>query len=199
MLILFEGPDGSGKTTLINALKTHHFKDALICKRNSFKTWSEDNSNYPINIDLTESALWDWRFFLEMHKSNFASHMFLCDRSFITQIVYQNATGPETKFDALDKTLDAYEKEVFDVPHLVVYCKRSTLRNDGDIYFINGKEDDILKEYDKYMSDVKLNTLHLNTEIIDVDTSVALVLGAIQAAFQHFVLSTSTKPLQIWT
>jgi thymidylate kinase len=198
MLILFEGPDGSGKTTLIKQLTSKHLQNALVCKRNSFKTYSEETSNYPVNIDLTQSALYDWRFFLEMHAANFASHMFLCDRSFITQVVYQNATGPETKFDALDKTLEAYEKEVKNLPHLVVFCKRSTLRNDNDVHFINGKEDDIVKEYFNYMQNTSLNTIHLDTEKLTVDASVALVLGAIQAAYNLYVNESKDK-LTIWT
>jgi cytidylate kinase len=199
MLILFEGPDGSGKTTLIKHIKQKHLKDALICKRNSFKSYNSDVSLYPNNIDLTQSALYDWRFFLEMHKSNFASHMFLCDRSFITQKVYQDITGPDTKTQLLDDTLIALEQEVSTVPHLVVYCKNKKLRNDSDFVFMDGKEDAIVKRYEDFFNnECMLNKVTINTELIDEESSVSVILGAIQAAYNNYV-QKSSKRLSIWT
>jgi hypothetical protein len=134
-----------------------------------------------------------------MHAANFGSHMFLCDRSFITQSVYQNATGPETRTPELDATLAAYAKEVEKVPHLVVYCKRDTLRNDNDLWFINGKEKEIIAEYDTYMQSSILNTLYLDTKLLDEDACTALILGASQAAYSHYLNNNNEARLQLWT
>ncbi|WIC41351.1 thymidylate kinase [Chryseobacterium phage MA9V-1] len=199
MLVLFEGPDGSGKSTLIAKIKQKFLPEALVCKRNSFKTYNPEESKYPTNIDLTLSAPWDWRFFLEMHEANFKSHNFLCDRSFITQRVYQDALGPETKTPELDATLLAYEHEVSQIPHLVVYCKRKTLRNDGDFVAMDNKELDIVARYEKYIdSECTLNKIVIDTEKLDVDSCTALIVGAIQAAYNHYVENKSGKAINIW-
>lgn len=200
MLIIFEGPDGSGKSTLIDKLVRNHLKDALVCKRSSFKTFDPETSHYPININLTESALWDWRFFLEMNTRNFKTHNFLVDRSFITQRIYQDVTGAHTKTDILDKTLIALEKETAELPHLLIYCRSKHLRNDGDFIHMDNKEISIIDRYETYIKDeCILNKLVIDTDSLDEDSSVSIVMGAIQASYHHYTSNTDNnkKPLNI--
>lgn len=198
MLIIFEGPDGAGKSTLINKLKRNHLTDALVCKRSSFKTYNPEESNYPMNIDLTQSALWDWRFFLEMMGQSFISHNIMCDRSYITQRVYQDVTGVETKTELLDKTLIALEKETLKLPHILVYCRSKYLRNDGDFKHMDNKEISIIHRYEKYIKDeCILNKIVIDTDTLDEDSSVSLILGAIQAGYSHYINTNNKTPLNI--
>ena len=48
------------------------------------------------------------------------------------------------------------------------------------------------------MDNTSLNTIHLDTDKLSIDASVALVLGAIQAAYNLYVNESSDK-LTIWT
>lgn len=199
MLVLFEGPDKSGKTTFIKKIKSTYLPDALVCKRNSLKTYCPDTSNFPIPVDLNASSLWDWRFFLEMHQHNFVSHNFLCDRSFVTQMVYQSALHPETRTPELDATLVGLEKEIKKYPHLLVYCKNRSLDDvDSDIFHMDNRDISIIKRYDDYIkNECILNKIVIDTGRLDEDSSVSLILGTIQAGYNHHIQKIKT-PLNLW-
>lgn len=205
MLVLFEGPDGAGKTTLIKKLITEHFNNALYCKRTSWKNFNTANSSYKENIDLDVSILYDWRFFFEALSANFESHMFFLDRSFITHKVYQLAVNQSTRTPQTDDILVSYEKELIRRPHLVVYTKHSKLRDEKDVKWISQETAPaIISEYNKYFdNNTALNTLTINTEKHDIETSVAAILGGILACKHHykqlryFPKNATTEPIKM--
>lgn len=205
MLVLFEGPDGAGKTTLIKKLIAEHFKDALYCKRTSWKNFNPAQSSYKENIDLDVSILYDWRFFFESLSANFINTMFFLDRSFITHKVYQLAINQSTRTPKTDDILESYEKELLRHPHLVVYTKHSKLRDEVDVEWISQKTAPaIIAEYNKYFdTNKRLNTLTINTEKHDIETSVAAILGGILACkhkykqLRYFPETANTEPIKM--
>lgn len=199
MLVLFEGPDQSGKTTFIKKIKSKFLPEALVCKRDSLKLYDPKTSNYPVNVDLNNSSLYDWRFFVEMHQHNFTTHNFLCDRSFLSQKIYQDALHPETKTELLDQILIGIEKEISKHPHLLVYCRNNSLDNeDSDIFHMDHAESAVVKRYDDYIkNECILNKIVIDTGRLDPDSSVSLIIGAIQAGYNHHIQNIKT-PLNLW-
>ncbi len=136
MLIIFEGNEGSGKTTISNNIAA--LLNTKVLKRDSFKNNGSKFSIFRKFYDLNESAFWDWRFFLEMLDPLITSgDHFVCDRSFITQEVYHRAFEqrfPENPVTVEHEDLyNDYAKILQDIPHLIIYITRDIARNDDDL------------------------------------------------------------------
>lgn len=189
MLVIFEGNEDSGKTTLLSAIKTvrPYF---VASKRTSFKTWWDDYSSgmikYPENWDLAESFKHDWRFFLEMLGQDGAKlTTFLCDRSFITHMIFAKALYPETWNSLMDEYYEAYEHEMLKMQHVIVYCKRDV--QDFEDHFSGdrslGQEDyDLLAEqYDIWRAKTKLNVLDIDNNNYTVEENTLKVISVVGA------------------
>ncbi len=199
MLIIFEGGENSGKTTLINSLMEDFridsdasrfgghaslpdkFYRAMRCTRKSFKNFDPSKSHYDFNWDLTESALYDWRFWLESMENSIRDNVFIWDRSFITQKVYQKAIGPDSITPNHISILHSYEKHLADLEHMVFYCERDAKFKDDYGMIDEGNHKVILAEYDKW---AKTNAHNLNITRVSntsrtVGESASFIFGEI--------------------
>lgn len=133
MLIIFEGNEGVGKSSLAKMLADTYSTNVM--KRASHKdTIQNQIDNWGHMLNLNDSALYDWRFLLEMLEQQIASgKMFIADRSFITQAVYHSAFWPEEYItDVHRKTYEALCKILLELPHIVFHIERNQLRLDDE-------------------------------------------------------------------
>ena len=109
MLILIDGPDGSGKTTLVNNLISHGMiKVDRICR------------DIPNQYDVTKTI------FENCAKDN---AMYVIDRYYLTELVYRtilNDKKPTIKLDEIVKLLN--------IPNILyVFCDTDTAFNDAQL------------------------------------------------------------------
>jgi thymidylate kinase len=131
MLIIFEGNEGSGKTTLAGMLST------MLCtpvmKRASHKGWTRGSDDYAYAWDLNESAKWEYRFLFEMLNDHWRRDNFIIDRSFITQEVYHKAFWDNNLInDVQEQAYSGNIQALSNIPHLIVHVNRDTVREDDE-------------------------------------------------------------------
>jgi len=177
MLIIFEGNEGSGKSTLAKMFAERY--NTKVMKRTSHKNWTPGSDGFQYEWDLNESALWDWRFFLEMIGPLCKNNNFICDRSFITQEVYHRAFWKGE--DISIKNEAAYQglpKVLSTIPHIVFHLKRTSVRLDDDVvnnyaegsHIENSEAFNIIDEsYDSFYTRKKR---FLNLHIIDNNCTI---------------------------
>lgn len=200
-LIIFEGNENSGKSTMAEMLREHlsHIgKTTLMCKRWTHKSyWAEthtkpDGDPYPENWNLEQAFYYDWRFFMEMltyDKSNLDNVHVLCDRSFITDFVFKQALYKEHINDRYLQTYNAYMQTLMRMPHLVVYCKRilekSLEDNFSGGYILHDAEYlKLQKAYDEWACQashmLSLNFVEVDNSANSKEDSLQTIIGAMQ-------------------
>lgn len=118
MILLFEGWDKAGKTTLSkkvqNELNFQYFKSA--------KEISSD-------VDLEEAIKYDWRFMLDFLSQIICNVCF--DRSFISQYVYsyllreENIQKKYVSFNIYENIFKNYIKQFNSIQGKIIYCVRN--------------------------------------------------------------------------
>lgn len=117
MIIIFEGPDRCGKTTLAKKVAEHFSIPYFKSSKQGF-----------CEVDLEQGNKHDWRFMLDFLSQTNPNVVF--DRSFISQYVYSRIFREENvlkNFESLDKYWDlirSYYYSLINMPHLIVYCRR---------------------------------------------------------------------------
>lgn len=180
MLLILEANEGGGKTSIANGLLERH-PDWILCKRWTHKL---DNDKFGFGQwDLREAFFYDWRFFLEMltYDHAFDKHTFVCDRSFITDYVFNKAIWPEHMTERYMQCWEAYNKQLQTIPHLVIYCKRSIDKNDfNDIAMHNWSMDAehwqrLEQAYKDWRAETSLHVLNVDNDWYDIDSNVEFI------------------------
>jgi thymidylate kinase len=179
MIIIFEGADGVGKTTLAKELNLR-LANSMYMKRTPTFKYKDANTFYHCVVDLTRSSEYDWRFMLDMISKPCEEFNFIFDRSFITQAVYQNAIGQWTKHPTLTSILSSYHAHLASLPHIVFNIKRSNFIKTDDSYdLVHDKQHLIVNEYDKWVEyeDTKqLFVVTLDTSILSEEECMTHIL-----------------------
>jgi thymidylate kinase len=154
MLIICEGLDKSGKSTLVQILHMQ-IKNSIVIK----KTYNENL--YP--IDFGAASCYDWQAMLDRIVLANPDVVFIADRSFFTQTVYQIClgVGEHTITNEQMQMFNNYCKVVQEMPHLVIYCQSSNFELDRMVRTkqIRAKLDDM---YKRTLQQSGLNVLMLN-------------------------------------
>jgi thymidylate kinase len=124
MLIIFEGLDKSGKSTMANLLHGA-IKGSMLIR----KTYAKEL--YP--IDYGKASEYDWQALFDRVILANPDATFIADRSFFTQTVYQVClgTGVNAITDAQMHMYNAYCDILRKIPHLIVYCKSARYEYDS--------------------------------------------------------------------
>jgi len=152
MIIIFEGFDKSGKTTLANLLKQKY--NFLY-----FKPTRQINSG----LNLEQSIKYDWRFLFDFLNQNNVN--VIIDRSFISQYVYsfilrrENILAEYSLYSEYDSLFIEYCEMLNNLEHLVVYCKRSDYTNATDDKVDININQDIKTMYDYFFDTYAINNL----------------------------------------
>lgn len=156
MLIIFEGLDKSGKSTLAGAIQSMLPGSVMIKKQ-------FEPALYPINY--SQASVYDWQAMFDRVILANPEMTFIADRSFFTQTVYQLCLGRgnDAITDEQMNMFNAYCKVLAKIPHLVVYCKSSQYELDSLVtnLEIHSKLDAM---YEKTMLGASLNSLVINAE-----------------------------------
>ena len=145
MIVILEGPDGSGKTTLC---------DELVAK--GYKRISNLPREWPEQYDMYEYL------FLKLIK-NYDNAVI--DRSFISEIVYRIVK----KDDKANITLYQILKLLKDFPIKIIYCRSDTAFEDaisrGETYITTSAQ----HKYLTFVYDVIIDLIRqfTNTQVID--------------------------------
>ena len=192
MLIIFEGNECSGKTTLIDKLL--EWRPWFIkCKRTA-STWytnhelpetDPNHDPYPSNWDMNEAFFNDWRFFLEaisFDPEGFNKASFVFDRSFITDWVFKRAIYPEAFTDNYQKMYAAYEAKLNKLPHVIFYCKRQVLDDFKDNFAGSAnltKEDHDKLQYwfDEWRKQTTLNVIDIDNDTFTVNDNINKIIA----------------------
>ena len=159
MIIIVEGFDRSGKTTLCD----------LICEKTKIKKFKSSFEIFS-KIDLEEAIKHDWRFVLDILSQVEFDIVF--DRSFISQYVYSkilridNVIHQFKSIGNYDNMFKLYCDKLENIKHLIVYCERQNY-----IGVIDDKIDVSLNriakmEYNVFIAKfcAKLNVIRCNFE-----------------------------------
>ena len=133
MLLIVEGLDRSGKTTLVNLVReqlSKHIQTVLIRK-------SYDERLYPINYSIAQT--YDWQAILDRLVLANPDVLFIADRSFITQTAFQLVfgSGEHAQTDEQRQMFDNYCKVCEDA--CIVYCMSDRFELDGMIQSIHDR------------------------------------------------------------
>lgn len=193
MLIIFEGNEHSGKTSLIDELLK--WRPWFIkCKRHTVRTWynnhelSVDNPNhdpYPMNWDLNEAYFNDWRFFLEAisyDPQGFDKTTFVFDRSFITDWVFKRALYPDAFTPIYAQYYAAYEKKMQQIPHVIFYCKRSVQQDFNDCFagsksLTKSDYDKLQYWYDEWRKQTTLNVVDVDNDTFSIQDNINKIIS----------------------
>lgn len=150
MLIIVEGPDKSGKSTIVKILQKMY--NAILIR----KQYCEHL--YP--IDYGKASLYDWQAILDRVVLANPDQVFIADRSFFTQTAYQLATGHD-EYAITDEQWQAfcnYCKTVSSIKHLVILCEADYFEIDHIVDSID-KRDRIVDAFKKliYRTDDKID------------------------------------------
>jgi thymidylate kinase len=156
MLIIFEGLDKSGKSTLASAI--HSMLPGSIMIKKQFEP-----ALYPINY--SKASVYDWQAMFDRIILANPDVTFIADRSFFTQTVYQLCLGHDSDAitDEQMHMFNAYCAVMQKIPHLVIYCKSSQYELDNLVtnLEIRSRLDAM---YEKTMLGSSLNSLVINAE-----------------------------------
>lgn len=157
MLIIFEGLDKSGKSTMANMLQQH--KHAIMIK----KTYNKQL--YP--IDYSKASVYDWQAILDRVILPNKDLMFIADRSFLTQTAYQVCLGHGEHAITAEQTAmyNNYCEVVKTMPHLVVYCTSKRYELDSMVTNLRTRA----KLNDLYIDLLKQSGMH--HLILDMDNA----------------------------
>jgi hypothetical protein len=158
MIIIFEGFEKSGKTTLSKLLSNEK-------KYSYFRATNQINSN----INLEQSIKHDWRFFLDFAKQ--CEQNVVIDRSFISQWVYSMILRKENilkEFSNYGEYFDIFANYCHDLnklDSLVVFCKRENYNEEQDEH-INVNKSKIFNEtYNEFFKMFRIkNIIECNFE-----------------------------------
>lgn len=192
MLIIMEGNEASGKTSLVNKLL--EWRPWFIkCKRSACSWYANHNlpkedpnySPYPENWDMNQAFFNDWRFFLEAigyDPEGFNKASFVFDRCFVTDWVFKKALYPEAYTEAYQKMFDAYEEALLKVPHVIFYCKRKVKANFNDNFAgsANISHEDHMKLqhwYDEWRQNTRLNVVDIDNDNFDINANLNTIIA----------------------
>jgi hypothetical protein len=171
MLIICEGADKAGKSMIARRLH-EQFANCVMIK----KTYND--ILYP--IDFTAAALHDWITLLDRAILGNPDTLFVADRSWITQTIYQSYYGKDDSAVTPAHMLAELKcNEVLKtIPHIVILAESD--RYELDTLVTSTHHVDAIKEaYVKYVSN--LDTLGYNTLRINTSTQpFTIVMGIIQ-------------------
>lgn len=172
MLVIFEGVDHSGKSTLVQILH-QELPGSIVIKK------QYDEHLYPIDFGLASE--YDWQAILDRIVLANPDVTFIADRSFFTQTVYQLClgTGSHAITNAQMQMFNNYCKVVQSMPHLVVYCQSPTYELDRMITSIDIRHK-LDNMYKKTFMQSGLNVLPLNTAEGTMHSKIEIILEAIQ-------------------
>lgn len=174
MLILYEGTDKSGKSTLLQLVMQALRYQGMPCLTIR-KQYNADL--YP--IDFGKASMYDWQAILDRVVLANPDVLFLADRSFLTQAAWQTALGEDehAMTDEQRHMLDMYCKVCNDINALTVYCKSDRFELDTIVDSIN-KRQLILDAYDSWLSKLD-NVLILDTDNLTIYDCFKLVLDKV--------------------
>lgn len=174
MLIIFEGLDKSGKSTMAN-LVARGLNNALLIR----KTYAKEL--YP--IDYGKASEYDWQALFDRVILANPNATFVADRSFFTQTVYQVClgTGINAITDAQMSMYNAYCDVLKRIPHLVVYCKSARYEYDSMVTNPIAKSKlDVL--YQQSIQQSGINHIVLDMDVDTMHGTYSKLMQAIQSA-----------------
>lgn len=173
MLVILEGVDKSGKSLLVDMLHNEFPESILIRKQ-------YDSDIYP--IDGPGAPIHDWLTIFDRLVLANPDKLFIADRSFITQILYQQVYG-HGEHAATEFELTAYQKQetvLAKIPHLVVLCESCQYELDSMVTSLKQVERlrEVYRNYFDHLSKT-CNTMFIRTDASPVSTIVQTLLQKI--------------------
>lgn len=198
MLIILEGADASGKTTLLNELRKWR-PWFIFCKRHTHRNYVENHAlaktdpnhdPYPTKWDFGQAFMYDWRFFLEVisfDPQGFEKAGFVFDRCFITNHIFNDAIWTDHQTQSHIDMLHAYEHQLSKLTHVIFYCKRDVDANFTDSFtedcpLTKQDHDKLQASYDKYFAgNHGLNVIELDNNKLSIQEAVSIILNHVGA------------------
>lgn len=181
MIVIFEGVDKSGKTTLFDdvvnyVMTTGHFQDYQVL---TFKAGIK-----PKGIDDAEKVFGQYKGVFDLHDQN-EDTLLLMDRSYISELVY---SGVKRDYDAMDN--DEYDDLLSRQDILLVYVSTDEasyadrFASEGEDYVVTDDIPDLMSRYDEVIND----TLHRLVRIITPsprDENLKTVISEMRKLHEH--------------
>lgn len=152
-IIIFEGCDSSGKTTLLN-----HFNNRLDSKCMTYKATKSIYDLKKFNFEL--SIQYDWKCLFDFMSQMSSPDVILFDRSFISQWVYSNTFRRKSIIENYDlpRTYDEifidYCRILNSFNYIIVYCEREDYSSVTDDESDMTKSSDIKHFYHEFFNKI---------------------------------------------
>jgi thymidylate kinase len=145
MIIFIEGPDGTGKSNIAEALADKY--EMKVYKNDAeFRLYNEDSTNKFINLLRYSGPA-------EYHMTKLLSPDIIFDRNYISEYAYSKAFNRETDLSLIKAFDSLYSK----LNSMVIYCYKEEYKNYEDDFIDLEKISEIDSAYRLYFDSI--NTL----------------------------------------
>ena len=168
MIIFMEGPDGTGKTNIAEALADKYLMK--VYKNDAeFRLYNEDSTNKFVNLLRYSGPA-------EYHMVKLLNADIIFDRNYISEYAYAKAFNRETDL-ALIKAFDSlYSK----LNSMIIYCYKTNYKNYDDDFIDLDKISEIDTAYRHYFDTINTLPIHMiDTTNENLSEQVRLLSGFI--------------------
>jgi len=185
MIILFEGVDNTGKTTIANALSK--IMGIPVYKNNMQKTLYIENNEKYFELLLKFGGN------VELQLLQALNPNIIFDRSFVSEFAYARAFGRKTD----EMFIRQLDKEFNKLGAIIVYCHKENIEDifDDEVIPVS-KVMEIQEAYEIYLNNItSIPFAFLNTTNSQLDEQINAILGFIQSQeiLNHFLIKQSNK------
>ena len=159
-VIIFEGPDKSGKTTIAKELAKRY-------NISYFKNYSEQ-SNF-VDKSFTQSAFIEANYLINiLNQVEIKNNTIILDRHMPSEYAYSKTFGRKTN----ESLIWEYDEKFLKYSTVIIYCYKNDYSEYTDEVVDMNQVNKLKKYYDEYLDKTKLKTLKLETSNEDLSSQI---------------------------